>query len=314
MFNFSKGEIVSIAKNNNFIKNNTEKVLRLCEILNYISSTNYKEYLVLKGGTAINLFIFELPRLSVDIDFDFNLNVAKEEMLVIREKIKKEIIGYMLDEGYSLSDNSKFVHTLDSFVFSYNTLSNSKDVLKIEINYSNRVHVFNPKADKKEISLKSIVKTTRLTDLELMGTKINAFILRTTPRDFYDVYNILQSNSIDYNIIKKIAIFYIVLSADVPIIFDDLLEKCLERVNSMNYNKFRETLIPLLHLQTKLKIEEMKEFVINNITRLFTLNDNEKLFISKFNEGIFEQKLLFEEYEVNDLSNHPMVIWKTMKH
>ena len=147
-----------------------------------------------------------------------------------------------------------------------------------------------------------------------MGTKINAFILRTTPRDFYDVYNILQNNNLNYNIIKKIAIFYIILSADVPIIFDDLLEKCLERVNSMNYNKFRETLIPLLHLQTKLNIEEMKEFVINNITKLFTLNDNEKLFISKFNEGIFEEKLLFEEYEVNDLSNHPMVIWKTMKH
>ena len=39
------------------------------------------EALALKGGTAINLTIFNLPRLSVDIDLDYSRNVSKDEMI-----------------------------------------------------------------------------------------------------------------------------------------------------------------------------------------------------------------------------------------
>jgi predicted nucleotidyltransferase component of viral defense system len=42
------------------------------------------EHLALKGGTAINLTIFNLPRLSVDIDLDYTQNVDREEMLKSR--------------------------------------------------------------------------------------------------------------------------------------------------------------------------------------------------------------------------------------
>lgn len=34
-----------------------------------------RDCLALKGGTAINLTIFNLPRLSVDIDLDFSENL-----------------------------------------------------------------------------------------------------------------------------------------------------------------------------------------------------------------------------------------------
>jgi len=37
--------------------------------------------LALKGGTAINLTIFDLPRLSVDIDLDFSQMLSRQEML-----------------------------------------------------------------------------------------------------------------------------------------------------------------------------------------------------------------------------------------
>ena len=65
MFKYSKSEVIAIANKNIFIVNNTEKVLRLSSILNYLSTTSYGRYLSLKGGTAINLFLIDLPRLSV---------------------------------------------------------------------------------------------------------------------------------------------------------------------------------------------------------------------------------------------------------
>jgi len=268
---------------------------------------------VLKGGTAINLFLLNLPRLSVDIDFDFSLNCTKEEMSTIREIIKKDIKDFMIDEGYSLSDKSKFIHTLDSFVFSYFTVSGSRDVLKIEINYSNRLHVLPIILDKKDITLGESISTKRLSNIELIGSKINALIVRTTPRDLYDAFNLFKIGIDDLKLMKKIAIFYAVLGSEIPVDFDDILNNCILSIESVNYNRIRDTLIPVLHKDVKINIEEMKSFVSNNLKEMFILDDSEREYIEKFNHGVFSQKLLFGDLVKIDLSMHPMVLWKTKK-
>ena len=49
-----------------------EKVLRLIDLLDALFSHPFLgERLVLKGGTALNLFVLDLPRLSVDIDLNY---------------------------------------------------------------------------------------------------------------------------------------------------------------------------------------------------------------------------------------------------
>lgn len=65
----------------------TEKVLHLKDVLNYLNEEEYlRDHLLLKGGTAINLAVFNLPRLSVDIDMDYTPNDTKEEIV---ERIKE---------------------------------------------------------------------------------------------------------------------------------------------------------------------------------------------------------------------------------
>lgn len=64
------------------MRDTLEKVYRLAEILKYINADKLLERrLVLKGGTAINLMVFNLPRLSVDIDLDYDRDCSAEEML-----------------------------------------------------------------------------------------------------------------------------------------------------------------------------------------------------------------------------------------
>lgn len=87
MFKYTAKEINKIANNNNFNKNTCEKVLKLFSILNYINNIDFKNALALKGGTAINLFLLDLPRLNVDINLDFNLPLERETMLSYRENI-----------------------------------------------------------------------------------------------------------------------------------------------------------------------------------------------------------------------------------
>ncbi len=104
MFKYTNREITAIAEENGFIKNTTEKVLRLCDILEFIGESELSQILALKGGTAINLCLLNLPRLSVDIDLDFTLACSREEMLEKRKGVKDLIERFMQDEGYGLSD------------------------------------------------------------------------------------------------------------------------------------------------------------------------------------------------------------------
>ena len=54
-----------------FVRDTLEKVCRLADVLKFMEEDEIlARSLALKGGTAINLTIFNLPRLSVDIDLD----------------------------------------------------------------------------------------------------------------------------------------------------------------------------------------------------------------------------------------------------
>ena len=96
MFEYTKAELSKIANEYNFVRDTLEKALRLVDVLAYLNANPLtKDKLALKGGTAINLTVFNLPRLSVDIDMDFCMNVGRDDM--------RELRGYVhgnFAEGY----------------------------------------------------------------------------------------------------------------------------------------------------------------------------------------------------------------------
>ncbi len=68
---FSPEEVLPIAESTGFRAEMIEKVLHLLNLLDKLNlHPILKGNWVLKGGTALNLFLFNLPRLSVDI-FEF---------------------------------------------------------------------------------------------------------------------------------------------------------------------------------------------------------------------------------------------------
>ena len=197
MFEYTKAEVAQKANEMNFVRDTLEKVLRLMDILKYLNLNPLtKEYLVLKGGTAINLTVFNLPRLSVDIDLDFARNLSREEMMSTRGQIRDNIKVYMYTQGYEFSSRSKAYHSLDSFVFTYMNLGGVKDNIKIEINYSLREHIFNP--EMRSVSVTGIAENeliNTLPPIELFAAKINALIGRAAARDLYDIYNLIKFKS-----------------------------------------------------------------------------------------------------------------------
>ena len=80
------------AKELGFVRDTYEKVCRLTDILKFFENDALLgNSLALKGGTAINLTIFNFPRLSVDIDLDYSKNVTRDEMMATRSIINDRI-------------------------------------------------------------------------------------------------------------------------------------------------------------------------------------------------------------------------------
>ena len=91
-----------------------EKVIRLRQLLIEFRKHSFmRERLVLKGGTAVNLFYLELARLSVDIDLNYIGQLDREEMQRERPEIVKateqiaEALGYKVQKSaddYALNE------------------------------------------------------------------------------------------------------------------------------------------------------------------------------------------------------------------
>ena len=94
--NLNKRQLQKEANQHHYVRDTYEKVVRLVDILSYIRSEQFLfEHLALKGGTAINLTIFDLPRLSVDIDLDYTNNSSRDDMLKDRKIVKSLLINYL---------------------------------------------------------------------------------------------------------------------------------------------------------------------------------------------------------------------------
>ena len=215
---YNKVAIGRVVQQHGFVRDTFEKVLRLKEILRYLNEEEYlREHLLLKGGTAINLTVFNLPRLSVDIDMDYTPNDTKEDMLEARDKITTLIKDYMEAEGYQFSKGSRFTHSLDAFYYQYQNAGGNRDMIKIELNYSLRAHIL-------ELVHRRILSevfddgmTIRMVaPMEIFAAKGNALISRAAARDLYDWGNLIAENLFadERNLFRKCFAFYATISAE----------------------------------------------------------------------------------------------------
>ena len=315
MFNYTKAELAEMANKENFIRDTLEKVVRLSETLDYINGNPImKKRLALKGGTAINLTVFNLPRLSVDIDLDYCSEENREEMMFRRKEISEHLKLYMHTQGYTLSPQSKSRHSLDSFVFSYINLGGIKDNIKVEINYSLRSHLFEPE-DKRVlpdvIDTKNVI--TVLQPIELFAAKINALLSRAAARDLYDTYNMIRAGLFqngEYELLRKAVIFYTAISQEeIPEKYD------VDTIDRISIKKIRTDLLPVIQKGEFIDLEKIKSRVKEFLAALMVLTAEEQEFLEQFNKKIYAPELLFDDEQIiNLIKSHPMVLWKIQEH
>lgn len=311
MNTYNKNDIALLANKTYFLRDNLEKVLRLVDVLQYIAQNDkLSDCLVLKGGTAINLTVFEMPRLSVDIDLDFHRDCTLDGMLQHRAVINAEILAYMSSQGYSLSPSTKNPHSLDSWVFFYHNSAGNRDNIKIEINYSMRQHIFIPQKREIRVSFLSNINIRTLHPMELFGSKIKALIERHTCRDLYDVYKLLHSDlilTVDISLLRKIVVFYLAVGGNKKL----SKEYDLSNIKQIKFSQIRATLLPMLRKGESFDFETAKVEVIEFLERLLSFTDTETAFIDYFVAKQYRPELLFnDDVIIANIRNHPMAHWK----
>jgi predicted nucleotidyltransferase component of viral defense system len=252
--------------------------------------------------------------LSVDIDLDFSKECSRDEMLKMRTIINEELLNFMFAQGYALSPNTKNPHSLDSWVFYFQNAGGNKDNLKIEINYSMRNHIL--PIIKKSVNVSFLQITdewSTVSTLELFGGKIKALIERTAPRDLFDVYNMICNNIIhssEHHLLRKIIVFYLVIGSKNKLTFPIHLDN----INCLTYNQIKSNLVPVLKKNEHFDFETAQKTVYEYLSELLICNENEKQFVEKFYQGIYQPELLFDVQDIiARIKEHPMAIWKTQK-
>lgn len=307
---YNKVEIGRVAQQHGFVRDTFEKVLRLKEILRYLNEEEYlREHLLLKGGTAINLTVFNLPRLSVDIDMDYTPNDTKEDMLEARDKITTLIKDYMEAEGYQLSKGSRFTHSLDAFYYQYQNAGGNWDMIKIELNYSLRAHILEPVHRRilPEV-FNDGLEIRMVAPMEIFAAKGNALISRAAARDLYDWGNLIAENLFadERDLFRKCFAFYATISAEtVNRNFDT------SAIDSLKFDKIRRDLFPVLSQKDNFKLDERKQRAKDYITELMQLTEREQEYVDCFVAKEYVPELLFDDEEIIErIKEHPMALWK----
>lgn len=299
------------AKELGFVRDTYEKVCRLTEILRFFESDDLLgKFLALKGGTAINLTIFNLPRLSVDIDLDFSENLTRDEMMASRTQINNRIGKYMIANDYSLSPKSKYYHALDSFVFEYSNAGGMKDNIKIEINYMLRCHILQIEQRRFESVWEPAgISVLSLAPIEIFASKIVALLNRTAPRDIYDIHNLVRFGLFDEPeeiLLRKCIVYYSAITSESP-----PLEFDLSNLDTVTQNKIKRELDPVLRSKEKFDLLTSQSQIKTWLADLLKLEDNEWKFLNSFREKIYHPELLFGSGEILErIKNHPMALWK----
>jgi predicted nucleotidyltransferase component of viral defense system len=154
-----------------------EKVERLLEMLDAIANNPYlKSRLILHGGTALNVFHADMPRLSVDIDLAYVGSQAVEGMRQERPRVDGEVRALAARLGYAARSLHN-EHSGQSYRLRYDA-----DSIKVDVSYLARVPLLEPVM----LTCSRCRPTVAFATLqlpELIAGKVSALVDRTAPRD-----------------------------------------------------------------------------------------------------------------------------------
>ena len=131
----SRDQLQRAAAVSGFPAESYEKVHVLVRLLEAVRTHPFLGLrMVLKGGTALNLFLLDLPRLSVDIDQNYVASSNRATMLVERPRVEhalQQVTGRM---GFTLK-RAPTEHAGGTWRLSYATAIGRQGSIEVDVNF-----------------------------------------------------------------------------------------------------------------------------------------------------------------------------------
>ena len=188
------------------------QVSLLVRILPFVAM---EDCFALKGGTAINLFVRDMPRLSVDIDLTYLPVESREDSLKTIDTAMKHI-AEIAGSGSPAEDIVTGASNAEGAVTKLFARGNGVQI-KIEVTPVLRGCVFEPEIR----TVSSLVEQTfgfaemkLVSFADLYGGKIVAALDRQHPRDLFDVRDLMAHEGISDDLRRAFIVY--LLSHDRP--------------------------------------------------------------------------------------------------
>lgn len=175
-----------------------KKVFRLMALLDALNSHPFlKNRIVLKGGTALNLFHFDVPRLSVDIDLNYIGAADRDTMLAERPKLEHAVQAVCSREGLTIK-RLPSEHAGGKWRLIYVTSAGDSGNLELDVNFMLRTPLWAPKiAQCSPVGSFKAAPVLVLDPHELAAGKLAALLARSANRDIFDSHRLLVAPGID---------------------------------------------------------------------------------------------------------------------
>jgi predicted nucleotidyltransferase component of viral defense system len=270
-----------------------EQVSLLLRVLPIIAR---EEVFALKGGTAINLFVRDLPRLSVDIDLTFLPLVDRDAALTaidaalqrVGTLVKRQIPAASVRSSKRLDAPKLFVETGSARVTVEPNATLRGSVFPVEELRTNQAV---------ETEFEASVTTRVLSQADLYGGKIVAALDRQHPRDLFDVKMLLDAEGISSEVRTAFVVY--LASHSRPIA--ELLAPALKPIERL----FESQLAPMARIPITCRdLEEARARLIRQVRR--DLNHAERQFLLSLKRIEPQWDLI----PVPHLAEMPAIRWK----
>jgi predicted nucleotidyltransferase component of viral defense system len=307
----SRRKLLGESQSTGFRPEILEKVIQLLNLLNGFNSHPFlKDKLVLKGGTALNLFLFDLPRLSVDIDLNYIGAVDRQAMMEERPKVEQAVQAVCLREGMSIV-RAPNDHAGGKWRLRYDSFIGEGGNLEVDLNFMFRLPLWST------VKMDAIVgnysaEQIRVLDIhELAAGKLAALFARHASRDLFDSHYLLTHSKLDREKLRLGFVLYGAMNSK------DWRTVSVEDI-TFNKSELKNQLLPVVRQQF-IKNEMFTDWAKHMIQQskdlmgvILPLHKNETAFLDAIlDDGKIKAELLTcDSTMIERITNHPLLQWK----
>lgn len=290
-----------------------EKVDRLLDLLELMQRHPYlKSRLALKGGTALNLFIFDVPRLSVDIDVNYIGALDRETMRVERRPLEIAMEAVASRLGLTLQ-RAPQAHAGGKWRLRYASVLGQGGTLELDINYMYRTPLWPIKhQDSKAVGSRQVTAIPVLDVHELAGGKLAALLARGASRDLFDAHQLLTRHDLNCDMLRAAFVLYGAMNRR------DWREVSVDDVR-MEPRELRNQLLPVLSAHAFRRSSALEEWATRLVDEcrdalsvVLPLSESEREFLDRLlDHGEIQPALLGIDQRLSErVQQHPALLWK----